>query len=622
VLANRYTVGELLGEGGWGAVYAGVQNDLGRKVALKILHTDVALATEAVARFQREAKAAASFGHPNIVQVTDFQSNPNEPPFLVMEMLTGSTLGGVLSRQVCLPPARVASITFQVLSALDVAHRAGIVHRDVKPDNVFLVSMPGIEDFVKLLDFGIAKLSAENLAQITDQGQLLGSPAFMSPEQIRSMTIDHRADLYSVGATMYYALAGRLPFDATSIPALLAAIMDQKPKPLSEVAPGVDPRLAAIVERSLHKDPNGRFASAADMRVALEPWVKSASHPGMGVTLESAPTNGPTPPTRPIHVHDAGPTYPAAGVQPGMITTGAPMVMSSSPAQPMLSPAGASPPLGSPPPGAMTPAGFTPNTHPSYGAQASNPYGPQAMAPTPAPAPQKSAAMLVVMIATLVLVVLGLFGGAGAFFYFRSASRDAALAQNGPTNAPTSTAATPTGTPTGTAIPGPTTTNGAQRGPNPPGPKPIPPNPGPTPTNVVTVDAGGGRLATVDAGPSPSPTPPAKKQMAGSSVKISGGSYEKYEIEKGRAAVERVMPQLNGCYAATEFDPPDHQFTCWSFVIDGAGNVTSVKRSTEFDPHPKLDTCVIAALRSSKWPALAGGGSPQVCLAARTKDNP
>jgi len=640
-LGGRYAVEELLGEGGWGAVYAATQTDLGRKVALKILHVDVALTTEAVSRFEREAKTAASFGHPNIVQVTDFQNNPNEPQFLVMERLTGATLGSILERQVVLPQQRVAAIAYQMLSALDVAHRAGLVHRDVKPDNVFLVSMPGIEDFVKLLDFGIAKLSAENIAQLTGDGQMLGSPAFMSPEQVRSQAIDHRADIYAVGATMYFALAGRLPFDATNIASLLAAIMDQKPKPLASVAPNIDPRLAVIVERALHKDPFGRFESAADMRAALEPFVQAGSALGVTpATLESVPnhlavgllpkgmiTTGGGPPASSMVTSARPPAQqqPSAFSSPqqtGLMGTPGPSGYGA--AAPMSPPMG-SPPPGTPPPGGMMPyqptpyvAGggpmtpMSPNGYSAVG-PTPNPYGPT---PAPATTPEKksgsSGLMIGIMIAILALVLIGVVGGLGAVYYFAKKEPATVAAASSASGAPVSVSsgaapATPTSVASGAATPASANTPGAMKT------KPNPP-PGPNPT---APDAGGGgnRVTTVDAGTT-------RPQMAGSTVRISGGTFEKYDIEKSKTAVGMVQPQLNACYAATEFDPPNHEFTCWTLTIDPNGNVTNAKRSTDHEPHAKLDPCVSAAFRMSKWQALPSGGTPQVCLAARRRDNP
>ena len=223
LLGGRYRLRSLLGRGGMGSVYAAVQEDLGRSVAVKILDPLLACDPGQLERFRREALASAALGHPNIVQVTDFSAPTNtQPPFLVMELLAGQSLGQLLDRESVVAPQRIAFIASQLLSALGAAHAAGIVHRDIKPDNVFLVSTSAFHDLVKVLDFGIAKLATEEGgARLTGTGAMLGTPAYMAPEQARGAVVDHRADLYAVGATMYQALAGRLPHDAPSFPAML-----------------------------------------------------------------------------------------------------------------------------------------------------------------------------------------------------------------------------------------------------------------------------------------------------------------------------------------------------------------------------------------------------------------
>ena len=269
VLGGRYQIGAPLGSGGWGLVYEATQLDLGRRVAVKVLR-EGAVALGDLQRFEREARAAAALGHPNIVQVFDFQLPPGGPPFLVMEHLPGRSLADELKQWPSLPPARVVAIARQLLAALEVAHRAGIVHRDVKPENVFLVQGPGIVDFVKLLDFGIAKLDGAREAALTVDGAVIGSPSTMAPEQVIGAPVDARTDLYAVGATMYRALSGRLPFEAASTQEMLVAIRDAHPAPLGALVPGLDPRLEAIVARAMHKDRDGRFPSAEAMRAALD----------------------------------------------------------------------------------------------------------------------------------------------------------------------------------------------------------------------------------------------------------------------------------------------------------------------------------------------------------------
>ncbi|MCA8978601.1 MAG: protein kinase [Planctomycetes bacterium] len=271
LVAGRYRIGSLLGEGGMGAVYEAVQEDLGRPVAIKVMHENLQVATEALARFQREAKAAASLGHPNIAQVTDFGADEGRA-YLVMDRLPGASLASILEREGRLSPDRACGITVQLLSALEAAHGAGFVHRDIKPDNIFIVPMAGVGEIVKVLDFGVAKLLDEANAEkpLTALGQILGSPAYMAPEQVRALPVDARADIFAVGATMYRALSGALPFDVATLAELVRAIVSETPKPLEALAPGIDPNLDAIVAKAMQKDPNARFASAREMREAVE----------------------------------------------------------------------------------------------------------------------------------------------------------------------------------------------------------------------------------------------------------------------------------------------------------------------------------------------------------------
>jgi serine/threonine-protein kinase len=262
-----------------GQVYEALQVDLGRRVAVKVLAPHLAYDAEAIARFEREARAAAALGQGNIAQVTDFQNAPGQMPFLVMEYLEGQSLGAALRREGRMPPERVAFIMSQVLLALSAAHAAGIVHRDIKPDNIFLVSMSGMADIVKLLDFGIAKLSKSDApSELTALGGTMGSPYFLSPEQARGASADHRADLHAVGATMFRAITGRYPFEADNLPALLHAIGTHVPPALSSMGP-VTPQLSAVVARALAKDPALRFQSADEMRAALGPVANASMRP-------------------------------------------------------------------------------------------------------------------------------------------------------------------------------------------------------------------------------------------------------------------------------------------------------------------------------------------------------
>ena len=274
VLGKRYLLGEVLGEGGFGMVYEAVQQDLGRTVAVKVLHEYRGDDLHALLRLELEARAAAGLEHPNIVQVTDFQHHQEEPAFLVMDLLRGCSLKAVLNDQGPISQRRAVYITCQVLSALMVAHTAGIVHRDLKPSNIFLIHVAGVKDIVKLLDFGIAKLQRSDLeVELTTTGSAPGTPVYMAPEQILGKDVDGRTDLYSMGVMLYRAVTGRLPFTAPNDNALVLAIMDHLYTPMSRHRQDLDPEFEAVVDRAMAKEPGDRFSSAQEMLMALMPWA-------------------------------------------------------------------------------------------------------------------------------------------------------------------------------------------------------------------------------------------------------------------------------------------------------------------------------------------------------------
>jgi serine/threonine protein kinase len=278
-----------LGGGGMGDVYDAIDERLGRRVAIKVLHVDRADDPAELKRFEREAHALAKLSHPNIVQVSDSGWTPPEPPFLVLELVDGVSLSQIVTEQSLLAQGRVASIAFQLLSALAVAHRAGIVHRDIKPSNVLIVSAPGLGEMVKLIDFGTAKLIGSPLA-LTGRGALIGTPAYMAPEQLRGGTIDGRTDLFAVGALMYESLTGQRPFRNDDRAESRAKVVT----PLADLRPDLDREVLAVVERAMAYDPAARFADADQMRWALEPWADGNTSSG----VVSAPPV-PLPKTRP-----------------------------------------------------------------------------------------------------------------------------------------------------------------------------------------------------------------------------------------------------------------------------------------------------------------------------------
>lgn len=271
VIADRYRLLALLGEGGMGAVYKAEHIRMGKALALKILRGDFAREPGAVARFRAEAQIVSRLSHPNTIAVFDFGEIGDAQAFyLAMEYVPGEDLADLLAREGRIPEARAAALGAQVLGSLAEAHDAGIVHRDVKPANVMVTPTRHGEDFVKVLDFGIAKWREERGGvSDTNVGAIVGTPSYLAPEQARSEPIDGRADLYAVGALLYELVAGRPPFVAPNPLAVVAAHLNDPPPPLAGVAPGVSRGFAEVVHRALKKRAAERFASADEMRDAL-----------------------------------------------------------------------------------------------------------------------------------------------------------------------------------------------------------------------------------------------------------------------------------------------------------------------------------------------------------------
>ena len=275
-LADRYRIERLLGEGGMGAVFEATQVDTGRRVAVKVISTgDLAKTAEIRARFAREATAVAALETRNIVQVLESGTDAATGlPFMAMELLTGADLQVVLERLGALPQDLSLRIVAQACLGLQRAHEAGVVHRDVKPANLFLANAAirtrGTEIVVKLLDFGIAKVKMDELGNtaqgLTRTGNMLGTPLFMSPEQAKGLkSIDGRTDVWSLGAVLYQALSGVPPHEQETVGQLILAICSEPVRPVQEVAPWVTPEVAAIVHRALRIDPADRYQSAAEL---------------------------------------------------------------------------------------------------------------------------------------------------------------------------------------------------------------------------------------------------------------------------------------------------------------------------------------------------------------------
>lgn len=280
IIAQKMTLEALLGEGAMGKVYRAFHAGLAKTVAIKVLHPEAVAAPTVALRFQSEAQTASRLDHPNSLRIYDFGVDGDDRLlYIAMEFLEGVTFRDVLAQAGRVPPARMGWIVGQVCSALAAAHDQGVIHRDVKPENIMLTTRRGdhglVGDFVKVCDFGLAKMldapsEGEGRGPLTQHGTILGTPAYMSPEQAKGEAVDHRADVYSVGVMMYRALAGVNPFHAESAWAVALKQIADLPPPLLEQAPDVDPRLAAIVHKTLEKDPADRFQSARELKQALE----------------------------------------------------------------------------------------------------------------------------------------------------------------------------------------------------------------------------------------------------------------------------------------------------------------------------------------------------------------
>jgi serine/threonine-protein kinase len=284
-LNSRYEIVRSIGHGGAAIVYLGRDLLLNRSVAIKILRAQYASDPQYVARFQREAQSAASFAHPNIIDIYDV-GEFNGSPFIVMEYIAGDTLKQIIENEGPFDPDDVASLIEQVAAGLDYAHARGIVHRDVKPQNI-LVTREGL---AKVVDFGIAKATGESA--LTDAGLTIGTAHYISPEQASGLPATPVSDVYSLGIVAYEMLCDRLPFDAANAVAVAMMQVNQAPTPPDEVDSEVPPGAADIVLRSLEKDPTRRYPSAGAFAEALTNW-RTGGIPPKGMMTQSMPSASP-----------------------------------------------------------------------------------------------------------------------------------------------------------------------------------------------------------------------------------------------------------------------------------------------------------------------------------------
>ena len=336
VLAEKYQLEELLGKGNFGAVFKAIHLNLQQSVAIKILQTSMAPASEALARFQREGISACRVQHPNAVSVIDFGITSTGTAYLVMELLNGRSLAEELSEKPILHPIRCAQILRPICEALTAAHRAGVVHRDIKPANIFLhQSRTG--EIVKVLDFGIAKFVGDVAGEehLTVEGSILGTPTYMAPERFSNEAFDGRADVYSLGILLYRMLTGNTPFRSKDLMAVAMQHMREQAPPIAQFNPQVTPEIEAVVMKAMSKKMQdrpstvelaklfgqalGRRESDRRLSVPRAPAPAPAISPAAKseVPVESAPPKETViPPTQEMFLPDFAGAHPDADKRP------------------------------------------------------------------------------------------------------------------------------------------------------------------------------------------------------------------------------------------------------------------------------------------------------------------
>jgi serine/threonine-protein kinase len=439
VIAGRYRILSKLGEGGMGAVYQAEQISLKRTVAIKLLRPDVAVSPMLLRRFNAEAEAVAKLRHPNTVNIYDFGQDTDGTLFIAMELIEGRSLRSVVHHEAPLPLRRALAIAAQVAASLTDAHAKTIIHRDLKPDNVMLTDRGRAKDNVTVLDFGIAKLRDESRAtqQMTQAGDMLGTPQYMAPEQIRGEAIDGRTDVYALGCMIYEMVTARLPYEAPSVMALLSKHLLEQAPPPSQRRPdlGLPPAIDDLVMRAMAKDPAARPPTMEDfgeqigaLLASLPPEVtvqRSAVNASAGfapvpyahtpqaysAAAGFAPTAGPLP---------GSPTPPPAGGPPTPLP---PRLHPPTPPPPGFGPPGPPPHAGAPHgmPYAGPPHGAPPYAHSApYPMQPGGPPPPQPSPYAHGPAPSAGSSKLI-----WIVVAVLLLGGGGAGIYFATRGKDA-----------------------------------------------------------------------------------------------------------------------------------------------------------------------------------------------------
>lgn len=310
ILSGQFRIVERIGSGGMGAVYRAQQPSMDRFVAVKILHSKFTNRKDLVSRFSREARAMSHLTHPNTAKVYLYGQLEDGSCYIVMEHLDGKNLGQMIRHEGPMDPVRAIGVLLQACAALQEAHDKGIVHRDLKPENIFLCTQGGIKDYVKVLDFGLAKVTEREMRPgsmiLTQEGMVFGTPEFMSPEQAQGKILDARSDIYSLAVILYELVTGKLPFDAKTPMDYVTLHVQATPIPLATRAPGrqFPPALQGVLDRAMAKRPEERYQSANDFAAALRGILSAAALQDLAQTLPAG--------TIPAQPHSPSATDPIA----------------------------------------------------------------------------------------------------------------------------------------------------------------------------------------------------------------------------------------------------------------------------------------------------------------------
>jgi eukaryotic-like serine/threonine-protein kinase len=438
LVSGKYRIVRLIGDGGMGVVYEARHEVLGSGVALKFLHADLAKRPGLTQRFLQEARVSATIQSSHVCHVTDVDTAQDGSPYLVMELLAGQALQSMLDRQGRLPVEQAVDFSLQILAGLEAAHAAGVVHRDLKPDNVF-VTPSGGGPLLKLIDFGIAKLraSSEFTKGLTRAGVVMGTPEYMAPEQLVSaQTTDHRADIYSLGVILFEMLAGCRPADGDDAELIVASVQAGRVRNLRELLPGIAEGLVALVERATLPDREQRFESASAMRLSLAQFAGHLSHAGrLAATAEPL---APLPTPASVALMSLPPHVPSVSVPKTLPPEGPPLSVSQlgaartsmSADDPVMSQMARAPITGTAMGGDASPYGPSPAYGPPHvyaGSQPPPVYAGSQPPPVyagsqPPPAQKRAKRRSGLLISALVLAVLG-GGGAVGYAAYRAVDR-------------------------------------------------------------------------------------------------------------------------------------------------------------------------------------------------------